>query len=382
MQILSVNFLIFTISGVWRPVEWSSNCAKLLYNALTFVILILEYFLVTTQFMDIILVVDNIDDFSTNILMCLTIIGVCCKATVIVVRQNAVIDLVQMLLLEPCKIQNEDEIAIQTKFDEFIRTWSIKYSLLAMISVISVTIGSVLNAMQGHLPYRVWLPFDTNTSLIFWITSIQQIVIVIFATFHAIGMETLLFGLFLQTCAQLEIFENRFHKLVINKTASYLKHVPTSLNKDKAILSECIYHHLTIYKYAKMVNIIFNQVFFVQFFSSILVLCTSIYYLAEHITETRAATLLLYTIGMIVQIYLYCWCGNEVMLMSMKTGHAIYHTDWPLLSVSEKKDLLIIMIRSTRPIKFTSSFLITLSLDSYSNILKTSYSAFNVLQQS
>ncbi|XP_067203545.1 odorant receptor 46a-like isoform X3 [Linepithema humile] len=349
MQILSVNFLIFTISGMWRPVEWSSNCAKLLYNVLTYVILISEYFLVTTQFMDVILVVDNIDDFSINILMCLTIIAVCCKATVIVVRRNAVIDLVQMLLKEPCKFQNEDEIAIQTKFDQFI---------------------------------RVWLPFDTNTSLIFWIISIQQIVTVAIAGLINAGMETLVFGLFLQTCAQLEIFENRLHKLVINTTASYLKHVPASLNKYKTMLSECIYHHLTIYKYAKMVNNIFNQVFFVQFFSSILVLCTSVYYLAAHVMETKAATLLVYTIGMFVQIYFLCWSGNEVMLMSMKTGHAIYHTNWPLLSVREKKDLLMIMMRSTRPIKFTSSFLITLSLESYSNILKTSYSAFNVLQQS
>jgi len=38
-----------------------------------------------TQFMDIILVVDNIDDFATNTLMFLTIVAVTCKATVIVV---------------------------------------------------------------------------------------------------------------------------------------------------------------------------------------------------------------------------------------------------------------------------------------------------------
>jgi len=42
--------------------------------------------------------------------------------------------------------------------------------------------------------------------------------------------------------------------------------------------------------------------------------------------------------------------------------------DWPLLSVSEKKELLMIMMRSTLPIKFTSSFLITLSLQSYSGV--------------
>lgn len=42
--------------------------------------------------------------------------------------------------------------------------------------------------------------------------------------------------------------------------------------------------------------------------------------------------------------------------------------NWFLLSINERKDLLMIMKRSTIPIKFTSSFLITFSLQSYSNV--------------
>jgi len=63
------------------PIEWSSNIAKLLYNVFTTIVLILLYFLIITQVMDIILVVDNIDDFATNTLMFLTIVAVTCKAT-------------------------------------------------------------------------------------------------------------------------------------------------------------------------------------------------------------------------------------------------------------------------------------------------------------
>lgn len=53
---------------------------------------------------------------------------------------------------------------------------------------------------------------------------------------------------------------------------------------------------------------------------------------------------------------------------STSTGNTIYHMDWPLLSVGEKRDLLMIMKRSKLPIKFTSSFLIILSLESFSNV--------------
>ncbi|EZA59464.1 ObirOr5-E26 [Ooceraea biroi] len=382
MQLLSLNFLMQTIAGIWRPTEWRSSGAKLLYNVFTIFILFLIYFLMLSQFMDSVLVVDNIDDFATNSLMFVSMIAVCCKATVIVVRRNAIINLVEVLLKEPYKPRDADEVAIQTKFDEFIRSWSRKYLILATSSVTSVTIGSLLNVMHGYLPYKVWLPYDSSTSPTFWITSIQQIITVIFATIINVGTETLVFGFILQTCAQIEIFQNRLEKLVIYKTTKYAEHSFASSNKKKATISEYVCHHLSIYNYAKTLNSIFNPIFFVQFCGSIIVLCTSVYYIAGHITDSESATLLVFTICMFVQIYVYCWSGNEVMLKSVKVADIIYHLDWPLLSVSEKKDLLIIMIRSRIPIQFTSSFLITLSHQSYSNLLKTSYSAFNLLQQS
>ncbi|XP_032667636.1 uncharacterized protein LOC116842474 [Odontomachus brunneus] len=370
MQILRLNFLIYTVGGVWRPIAWSSNAAKFLYNVFTFCTIIPLYFLMLTQFMDIVLIVDNMDDFTTNSLMFMTIVAVCCKATIAVFRRNGIISLVQMLLTEPCRPQDEDEVAIQMKFNKFIRSWSIRYSLLATSSVTGVTVRSVLNIMHGILPYRVWLPYDSNVSLSFWITSILQIVSVIFTTIINVGTETLVFGFFLQTCAQLEIFEKRLKKLVTNKKEPQPICPPSfPLYKTDTVISKHIYHHLCIFKYAKTVNNIFNQVLFVQFFSSILILCTSVYYLSSHITESESATLIVYTICMFVQIYVYCWSGNEVILKSASIGDTVYKMDWVSLSIKEKKDLLMIMKRSTIPIKFTSSFLITLSLQSYSNVV-------------
>ncbi|XP_072762548.1 odorant receptor 10-like [Anoplolepis gracilipes] len=285
-----------------------------------------------------------------------------------------------MLLKKPCKPRDQDEVMIQAKFDKFIRSWSIRYSLAVATSCTSVTIRSVFNMTQGQLPCRAWLPYDIKASPTFWIISIQQIMAVIFASVTNIGMETLVFGLILQTCAQFEIFESRLCKLVADKTTKCLEYSSDVPSKKRLTISEYIRHHLIIYKYAKTVNYIFNEVLFLQFFSSILVLCSTVFYLSAHAMESESVTLIVYTMCMFSQIYMYCWSGNEVILKSNNMGNAVYHTNWPLLSISEKKDLLIIIICSKIPLKFTSSFLITLSLESYSNILKTSYSVFNLLQ--
>jgi len=121
MQLLTFNFLIYTIGGVWRPIEWSSKGATLSYNTLTFFVLFILYFLSLTQFMDIVVVVDNIDDFVTNSFILVGMIAVCCKATIVTARRRAIINLVQILLKEPCKPRSENEILIQAKFDGFIK---------------------------------------------------------------------------------------------------------------------------------------------------------------------------------------------------------------------------------------------------------------------
>ncbi|KAL0112582.1 hypothetical protein PUN28_012114 [Cardiocondyla obscurior] len=380
MQLLTLNFLIITVCGIWRPIEWTSFGAKLLYNIFTVVIVLSQYFMTITEFLDILFVVNNIDDFAANTLMFFSMMAVCCKTTIILTRRNEIINLVQSLLEKPHKPQNQDEVAIQTKFNEFIKSCSLRYSFLATCSVTGLTVGSIINILHGHLPYRIWLPWNYSMRM-FYILAAHQMITLAFAATIDVGTETIVFGLFIQTCAQLEIFEDRLRKLIINKTSKYLGRT-CSLKKEKTNISDYIHYHLSIYKYAKTVNVIFNEVLFCQFFGSILVLCTSVYFLSMHIKEPSAIIfILMYTICMFVQVFVYCWSGNEVILKSASTGEAVYRMDWTSLSITEKKELMMIMIRSNTPIKFTSSFLITMSLQSYGSILKTSYSAFNLLQK-
>ncbi|XP_011705225.1 PREDICTED: odorant receptor 2a-like, partial [Wasmannia auropunctata] len=215
-------------------------------------------------------------------------------------------------------------------------------------------IGEILAVLQGELPYRGWVPYNTYTSLfLFLLTSLQEMLALIFGTIVNIATETLVLGFCLQTCSQLEILKYRLRREVKSseKEETYCDNPLNGVSRKRNRLSKHIRYHLYIIRFARMVNDVFSQVLFIQF-------C------------------------MFVQIFVYCWAGNEVILKSSGLSEAIYQIDWILLNINEQKDLLMIMKRSIRPIKFTSSFLVTLSLESYGNILKASYSAFNVLQQS
>ncbi|XP_072761983.1 odorant receptor 13a-like isoform X1 [Anoplolepis gracilipes] len=377
MQLLSLNFLLYTLSGVWRPIEWTSKCSKCLYNVFTLSTIYLLNFSVLTQLMDIILVVDNISDFATTSLMFLAAVACFCKAATAVIRRDEIINLVKTLQERPCKPSSKEEINIQMKYDNLIRTYSISYTILASFSATGATIGEVLAILKGELPYRGWVPYDIYSSLVlFWLTSLQEMLALGIGTIVNIATETLVLGFCLQICSQIEILKHRL------RIAIQADEKEESYDSKKSRFLEHIRYHLCIIRFAKMVNQVFNQVLFVQFFASILILCTSVYHLSSHVTLVDFVKLVIYTFCMFVQIFVYCWAGNEVILKSTTLSEAIYEINWTSVTISEQKDLLMIMKRSTRPIKFTSSFLVTLSLESYTNILKTSYSAFNVLQQS
>lgn len=127
------------------------------------------------------------------------------------------------------------------------RSCSIKYSYLSTSSVTFYTIKSIINTTQGHLPFRAWLPYDCNKPLMFWITFVHQFITSIFATIISVGTDTLIFGLFLQTCVQFEIFECRL-QLAINTKAQCPENFSQTSDKERTTISKYINHHLSIYK--------------------------------------------------------------------------------------------------------------------------------------
>jgi hypothetical protein len=52
----------------------------------------------------------------------------------------------------------------------------------------------------------------------------------------------------------------------------------------------------------------------------------------------------------------------------MNVCNAIYEMDWTILKVRVIKDLLIIIMRAAKPIKMSSGYLVTLTLDSFMSV--------------
>ncbi|XP_044001506.1 odorant receptor 4-like [Aphidius gifuensis] len=134
---------------------------------------------------------------------------------------------------------------------------------------------------------------------------------------------------------------------------------------------------------ADKINSIFTSVIFLQYSASSIIICTSIYLISQMpLFTVEFAALAMYLICMLIQIFLLCITGNEATLECSSLASEIYKTNWLVLSKRTKSYLILMMIRTRKPIVFTSGHIITLSLDSFKSLLKMSYSAYNLLQQS
>ncbi|XP_012228795.1 odorant receptor 94a-like [Linepithema humile] len=367
MHILEFTFKILTICGCGRPDSWTTPYKRFVYHVYTVFILLLIHTFMLSQLLDIILTVDNSDDFTDNFYMLLAMIVSCCKMFALLINRSNIETLIDILTKKPFQPSEPDEVAIRQKYERLIQSNTLHYVILVESTCLCVTMTSLLTEFKkGKLTFRAWLPFDYSSSSRFLFVYAHQLISFTVGSVHHVACDSLICGLLVHICCQIEILECRLRKSVYNPE----------------ILRECAFQHNRIFKFAQMVNDKFKFTIFIQFVVSTLVMCFNLYQFTKS-TALRAKyiQLILYMCSMLSQIFFYCWYGNEVKLRSRQLVTNIFEMEWFELDNDAKKTLLTIMRRGTVPIEFTSATVISMNLDSFVGLLKTSYSAYNILKQ-
>ncbi|XP_011050239.1 PREDICTED: odorant receptor 46a, isoform A-like isoform X1 [Acromyrmex echinatior] len=366
MHVLKFTLTICTIAGFWQPPSWTSLLNHIIYKTYAmFLVLSLNIFAIS-QFMDIILNVDNSDELTDSLYMMLTVFVAGYKNICLWVDRKNVRMLVNVLREKPFKPNEFHEITIRQQFDKRIQNVAMRYLTLVGSAVVVVIISSIfMDLSKGNLTYRAWIPFDYSTPIAFTFVYTNQMIGMSCSGLVNVACESLVCGFLLHICCQFEILEYRLK----------------NINQNQNILRECINHHNYIVKYAHTINDKFAKIIAVQFAVSMMVVCSNLYRMAMATEYMKIVPLMMYTGCMLAQIFIYCWFGNEVKLKSLQLANSVYNINWLELSSSSKKSLLIIMKRSTFPIEFSSAYIITMNLESFVALLKMSYSSFNLLHQ-
>ncbi|XP_051153386.1 odorant receptor 67c-like isoform X2 [Leptopilina boulardi] len=194
------------------------------------------------------------------------------------------------------------------------------------------------------------------------------------------SLESILTIFLQQIGTHLDIFIDRLLKLQNIKQNNVEK--IDIYEQESNIIKDCINHHLRIFSMENTLNDIFSLLILCQFFVSILNICT----LCFHLTKAKISSGYFWLLIMLMtcftsQIFIYCFLGEELTRKSISISDEIYNMDWTSLTKQTKEKLMLIMMRSNRPIQFTGASIITLSLETFLKVVKASYSSFNLLRQ-
>ncbi|XP_049817792.1 odorant receptor 94a-like [Aethina tumida] len=139
---------------------------------------------------------------------------------------------------------------------------------------------------------------------------------------------------------------------------------------------------MKIISFVSSIEKVFTQIFLVQYLTSIIVICNIGFQLVHvHIQSIQFVNMCFYFMAMIVQLSIYCWNGNEIILKSTATRDACYNSNWIKCGSSIRKMLFIISERSKRPLYLSAGKFSKLSLATFTSVINSSYSYFTLMQR-
>ncbi|XP_078053775.1 odorant receptor 46a-like [Augochlora pura] len=367
MQVLRWTFMLITLCGCWRLTSWNTTPWKHLYNVYSGICVIIAFLTLIGGILDLAFIVDNQNDLSENLFKTMAFAIDCYKLATILARRENIGILMNTLESEPFAPMDDEEMEIRTKFDKSAeKIVKVYTTTLEMWTALTVMVTLLMNFASRKLLYRVWLPFEYTSATIYSLVYLHHALATVFCITLAAAYDSLFTGLMIHIYSQFEILRYRLRNVHRNEVNS---------------VKRCARHHDQIYKFANMVNDEFKAVTFVQFFETTAALCFSLYQLTLSELDGSLADSAFYVFCILLQILYFCWFGNEVKLKSLEVSNMIFEIEWTTLSNKTKKILLMMMNRAKVPIEFTSLHIVTVNLETFKALVKTSYSVFNLLQQ-
>ncbi|XP_038220814.1 putative odorant receptor 19b [Zerene cesonia] len=95
----------------------------------------------------------------------------------------------------------------------------------------------------------------------------------------------------------------------------------------------------------------------------------------------RFASMTLFIVCILTELFLYCYYGTELTVESERLASSVYAMRWLCTSVRFRRALVLLMERARRPLRPAAARVVPLSLDTFLKILKSSYTFYAVLRQ-
>ncbi|XP_012221304.1 odorant receptor 13a-like [Linepithema humile] len=209
---------------------------------------------------------------------------------------------------------------------------------------------------------------STNLYLLIFVT--QCILIVMTCTAN-LGSDTLLFGIILHICGQIEVLRFEIANFGVENK-----------NIDQ-IFSKLTRRHSYLLTHAKLLIDAISFVLLVQLLVSCILICTiGLQFILA--LKTSDAMMIAKTVSALVtfmsQMFAYSFVGDYLKYQAEEIAKSIYGCNWHRFTAKLMKNILFVIARSHQPVQLTAGKFFVVNLETYMSILKTSFSYLSFLR--
>ncbi|XP_037039775.1 odorant receptor Or2-like [Bradysia coprophila] len=139
--------------------------------------------------------------------------------------------------------------------------------------------------------------------------------------------------------------------------------------------------HLHLRRLIDELESFLSNLFLLQFATSGLCICGSIYCLAFDISDNFVERIVhVYTLFYnIAELFMITYFGNEILISSRRLSYSLFESEWIGQAHSTKKCIIIFGEYLKQSHKLLIGKLYPLTLETFTRILKSSYSLLNIL---
>nr|XP_026492129.1 odorant receptor Or1-like [Vanessa tameamea] len=380
----NVNFslrcmlIVFLLFGIWGPNY--TGLKKLFYNVYSFFILmfILGIYIIV-QVCDLIQVWGNLPLMTATVFLLFTNLALGTKLLNAMWKKDRIRAMLEETNDELCNESRQTGIEIVRSCDRE----TTKQLFVCIVLSYTTAIGWASTAEKNQLPLRAWYPYDTSKTPAYQLTYAHQTIALSLAATMNICMDTLVTSLICQCRCRLRLLalslRTLCHDLDFSEKGAMTDASSTIVSER---LQNCVVRHQTILAQTKLLQNCFSESIFAQFCVSMIILCVTAYQLAfESTSLARVISMVAYLTVMMLQVFLYCYQGNQLVEESESVSGAAYECPWYILSIPIRQSLLLVMTRTRRAARLTAAGFTEISLSTFMSIIKASYTFFTVLQQ-
>ncbi|XP_055701263.1 odorant receptor Or2-like [Phlebotomus papatasi] len=252
--------------------------------------------------------------------------------------------------------------------------FSIMNVCLSLTTGACFLIYPVFTGMQD-LPYGVYVPFlNTSNRFTYKLLYLYEILATPPGVTLYIPFSNLVISFFLFAHTLMQILRYKLNILMDPE-----KDQDEKMTEKK--LKIAIKYHQVLIVLIDDINSLVVSVSFIEIIFFTMLLCALLFVL--NIVELLPQICLscLYIVLIMTQLFTLYWGANEVTVESLKVREALYDMPWYNMNEKCKKLLLIVMIRSSRPLQIVAGNIYPVTLQMFQSLANVSYSYFTILRR-